>query len=85
MGGRSYQAGAASRKGFTPPERRAFLHGRAVLWKDSGKWHKGVVEGTIRQDTPGRDYIMVRNTDKATKNVAAGEITRAYPGSVKKA
>lgn len=83
MGGRSYQAGAASQKGFTAPERRAFLHGRAVLWKDGGKWHKGVVEGTIRKDATGRDYIAVRNTDKATRNVDQGETTRAYPGSVK--
>lgn len=79
------KAGAAAQKGFTAPERRAFLHGRAVLWKDAGKWHTGVVVGTVRKDATGRDYITVRNTDKATKNVAAGEETRAYPGSVKRA
>lgn len=69
--------------GFTAPERRAFLHGRAVLWKDGGKWRDGVVNGTIRKDATGRDYLPVRNTGPATKNVGAGETTRAYPGSVK--
>lgn len=82
---RSYQAGKAAQKGFTAPERRAFLHGRAVQWKDGGKWHPGTVNGTIRKDVTGRDYIEVRNTGAATKNVDAGEITRAYPGSVRQA
>jgi hypothetical protein len=75
----------ADRKGFTAPERRAFLHGAKVLWEETYRWHPGVVVGTIRKDRTGRDYIAVKNTGPATKNVDAGEITRAYPGWVKKA
>jgi len=81
---RSYQAGKAAQKGFTAAERRAFLHGLPVQWKGGGKWNPGVVNGTIRKDATGRDYIEVRNTGAATRNVDSGEITRAYPGSVRK-
>lgn len=77
------KAGAAARKGFTASERRAFLHGRAVLWKDGGRWHPGVVV-SLNKDVTGRDYATIRNTGPATKNVAAGETTRAYPGGIKK-
>jgi len=82
---RSYQAGAASQKGFTVLERRAFLHGEQVLWKDSGKWNPGKVVGSIRKDATKREYITVQNTGGRTKNVETGEVTRAYPGSVKPA
>lgn len=81
---RSYQAGRAAQKDFTAAEQRAFLHGRPVQWKDGGKWHPGVVDGTIHKDVTGREYISVRNTGEATKNVDANEVTRAYPGSVRK-
>jgi hypothetical protein len=81
---RSYQAGKAAQKGFTAAERKVFLHGYTVQWKDGGKWHPGVVVGMIHKDATGRDYIDVRNTGAATRNVAANEVTRAYPGSVRK-
>lgn len=72
------------KRGLTNAERRMFLHGVKVVWKDGAKWHPGVVV-SVNRDVTGRDYVTVRNTGKATRNVAAGEVTRAYPGYVKKA
>lgn len=85
MGTKGGKQGGSFRRAFTDAERRAFRNNRAVLWHENRKWRRGVIIGGIHTDATGAQYVVVLNTDHATRNVDDGEQTRAYPGSVKKA
>lgn len=77
--------GAAFRRGFSAQEMKNFATGKRIEWKDDRRWHPGTVVIGPRTDLTGAMYVLVRNTGAATRNVDAGEVTRAYPGSIRRA
>ena len=68
---------------FRNTEKRLYIEGRRIEFRDGKKWLQGVVARKWTTDPTGAEYVMVTSKDVSTLNVNNGETVKAYPGSIR--